>query len=293
MKITPLAFESMGTRSMSTFIETSNVKILIDPGVALAPSRFGLPPHPIELNQRRLHWSKIVKYALKADILIITHYHYDHFNPFDDLNIYRNKILLTKHPKENINFSQKKRSRFFLDNIEGLPSMIEFSDGKVFTFGKTVIKFSKPVYHGTNPRLGYVTQVLIDDGERRLIHTSDIEGPCIDNQFNFIYENNPELIILDGPMIYMLGYRYSKKCLDISIENLSKIISLPSLKTLIIDHHTLRDIDWKNKFNELFHKAKKSNVKITTAAQYINQPDTLLEALRKELYERNPPSTYY
>ncbi len=35
MKITPLAFDSFGTRSMSTFVETKDVKILIDPGVAL------------------------------------------------------------------------------------------------------------------------------------------------------------------------------------------------------------------------------------------------------------------
>ena len=46
MKIKPVASDSMGTRSMATYVETKDVKIFIDPGVALGPSRYGLPPHP-------------------------------------------------------------------------------------------------------------------------------------------------------------------------------------------------------------------------------------------------------
>ncbi|RLG69602.1 MAG: hypothetical protein DRO07_01990, partial [Candidatus Iainarchaeum archaeon] len=77
MKILPIAFDSMGTRSMCTFVKTRDVKILIDPGVALGPSRYGLPPHPIEIKRREEHWQAIVKYAMQADVLIVTHYHYD------------------------------------------------------------------------------------------------------------------------------------------------------------------------------------------------------------------------
>ncbi|WP_286244027.1 hypothetical protein [Methanobacterium ferruginis] len=42
MKIVPLAFESMGVRSMATFLETDQ-KILVDPGTSIAPKRFGFP----------------------------------------------------------------------------------------------------------------------------------------------------------------------------------------------------------------------------------------------------------
>ncbi|MEW6329676.1 MAG: MBL fold metallo-hydrolase, partial [Candidatus Micrarchaeota archaeon] len=80
MKITPLAFDSLGTRSMCTFIETKDVNILIDPGVALAPSRYGLPPHSLELERLAEHWRTIKEHARSADIMIITHYHYDHHN---------------------------------------------------------------------------------------------------------------------------------------------------------------------------------------------------------------------
>jgi predicted metallo-beta-lactamase superfamily hydrolase len=44
-RIVPLAFDSFGVRSMSTFVETDDLRILIDPGVALAPIRYGLEPH--------------------------------------------------------------------------------------------------------------------------------------------------------------------------------------------------------------------------------------------------------
>lgn len=48
MHIEPLSFDSMGTRSMCTYIETEDMRIVIDPGVSLAPKRYGLPPHDRE-----------------------------------------------------------------------------------------------------------------------------------------------------------------------------------------------------------------------------------------------------
>ncbi len=38
IKITPLAFESMGVRSMCTLVETKDLKVLVDPGVSVAPA---------------------------------------------------------------------------------------------------------------------------------------------------------------------------------------------------------------------------------------------------------------
>jgi len=108
----------MGTRSMATFIETKNISIFIDPGVALGPSRYGLPPHPLEINKLNEDWKEIVKYAEKAEVIIVTHYHYDHHSPWENLNIYKDKIVLIKHPKNKINISQKGRASFFLEAIK-------------------------------------------------------------------------------------------------------------------------------------------------------------------------------
>jgi len=50
IKITPLAAESFGVRSMCTLVETPDVTILLDAGISLCPFRFGLPPHPLEFR---------------------------------------------------------------------------------------------------------------------------------------------------------------------------------------------------------------------------------------------------
>ena len=60
MKITPLAADSMGTRSMATFVETGDCRILIDPGAELGPMRYGLAPHPLELYCLDKHLERFI-----------------------------------------------------------------------------------------------------------------------------------------------------------------------------------------------------------------------------------------
>jgi len=50
MKVTPIASDSLGVRSMACYVETKDVKIFIDPSVALGPKRFDLPPSKKELE---------------------------------------------------------------------------------------------------------------------------------------------------------------------------------------------------------------------------------------------------
>ena len=286
MEIIPVAFDSFGTRSMATFVETKDVKIFIDPGVSLAPIRYGLKPHPIELKRLEEHWKEIVKLSKECDVLIITHYHYDHHDPNRNLEIYEEKIVLIKHPTEKINFSQKGRAAYFLEQIKDLPKKIEYADGREFEFGETRIKCSQPVFHGTNARLGYVFEVLIDDGEYKFIHTSDVEGPSQNDQLNFILENKPNLVFLDGPLSYMI-YRFGVDNLRKSIENMKKIIRECPLDALVVDHHFLRDLKWRERIKDIFEIARERKVKVMTAAEYIGKEIEMLEAHRKELYKEN------
>jgi len=284
MKIIPIAFETLGTRGMATFVKTKDVKIFIDPGVALAPKRYGLPPHPIELKREEEHWKQIVKFATKSDVLIITHYHYDHHNPWKNLEIYKKKTILVKHPTEKINKSQKQRSAFFLEQIKGLPKTIEYADGNEYEFGDTKVKFSGPVFHGTNPRLGYVVETLIDDDDYRFLHTSDVEGPSQDDQLDFILKNKPNLVFLDGPLSYMI-YRFGNKNMEKSVENMIKIVNI--CDELIVDHHFLRDLKWKERIVEVFEAAKEKKVEVKTVADYLGKKIDCLEARRKELYGKD------
>ena len=50
IKAMPIAAESLGVRSMCTYIETPDLRVLLDAGVSLCPYRFRLPPHPKEFE---------------------------------------------------------------------------------------------------------------------------------------------------------------------------------------------------------------------------------------------------
>ena len=288
MKIKLIASDSMGTRSMATYLETDDIKIFIDPGVALGPSRYGLPPHPLEFKRLDEHWEEIVRYARKAEVLILTHYHYDHHSPWEDLDIYEKKTVLIKHPTEKINLSQKRRAAFFLEAIKNLPEKLDYCDGKEYVFGETKIRFSKPVFHGTNPKLGFVVEVLVDNGKESFLFTSDVEGPSIKDQIDFIVENKPNIVYLDGPMTYMLGYRFSYKSLEESVKGIIKIVEECPIKELIVDHHLLRDLEWDKRIAEPIKKAEEKNIRVKTAAEFAGKPLDMLEAHRKELYKKYP-----
>ncbi len=284
-KIIPLAFDSFGVRSMATFIKTDDLKILIDPGVALAPVRYGLEPHFLEWQRLDETWGTIRQYAKEADVLIVTHYHYDHHDP-NYPELYKGKMVFVKHPTENINMSQKERAAYYLAMIKDLPKRLQVADGKNFCFSKTIITFSKAVCHGTNSRLGYVIEVSIKSGNEKFLYTSDVEGSSLEEQIGFILEEKPDVLFVDGPMTYMLGYRYSYKSLEISNANLVKAIKETSLKTLVLDHHFLRDLNYKLRIMPVYEAAEKRGVKVVTAAEFCGRKIEMLEALRKELYAK-------
>ncbi len=284
-RIVPLGFDSFGVRSMATFVETDDQKILIDPGVSLAPLRYGLEPHPLEWQRLDETWNIIKQYAKESEALIVTHYHYDHHDP-DYPELYSGKTVFIKHPTENINRSQRDRAAYFLAAIKDLPKRLEIADGKSFQFGETTITFSKAVCHGTNPRLGYVTETCIKSRGEKFLHTSDVEGPSLDDQITFILNEKPDVLFVDGPMTYMLGYRYSFKSLEISNSNLVKAIKETIVHTIVLDHHFLRDINYKMRIKPVYEEAQKRGVKVLTAAEFAGKKIEMLEALRKELYAK-------
>jgi len=283
LNVKPLAFDSFGVRSMATFVETDDVAVLIDPGVSLAPIRYGLPPHPLEEQRLKERWADIKAHAARSDVLIVTHYHYDHHDP-EEPEIYEGKIVYLKHPTEKINKSQAGRAAHFLTQLDELPMSLDIADENEFTHGSTTIKFSPPVYHGTNPKLGYVVEVSISCGGEKMVFTSDVEGPAVADQADFILQESPDLLILDGPMTYMLGFRYSQKSLALSIENINRIITETSVKWILIEHHFMRDLKYNERIPEVYDCAAENGVNVLTAAEYLGRDVDMLEARRKELY---------
>ena len=289
MKVTPLAFESLGVRSQATMIETKDLKIVVDPAVSLAPRRWGLPPHQVEVDRLKELALRVMDAAAEADVLVVTHYHYDHHDPgiILPVDIYRRKKLIVKDPQRAINRSQRVvRAPRFLKAVENLPSSIESADGREFRFNSTLIKFSHPVPHGAEERMGYVVQVLIRDGDGSVLLTSDIEGAPREMHMNFTRENRPNEIIIDGPLSYMLGHALTEDELHSSIKNMESLLR-EGLSRFIVDHHVLRDPLAEERLSPVRELANRLGVEFTNAAQVLKVEPLLLEAHRRELYERD------
>jgi len=280
-----LASDSLGTRSMCTLIETKHGRIMIDPGAALGPRRYGLRPHEIEFETLRRHKERIAEEARDVDLFIVTHYHYDHFpRPREDIEWLGGKRVLLKDPSNMINFSQRWRSKIFLDKLRKVGARPKVADSRRFRLGRCKIRFSNPVKHGNDERLGYILEVLIEADDRRILYTSDVEGIVDDDQLKFILRSEPNLVICDGPMTYMLGTRFREIDLKRSIQNLVKVLRMDSVESLILDHHLLRDLNWRTWLKPVFEEAEALNKKVFTAASYMGVEEKLLEAMRRELY---------
>jgi len=120
IKVRLLFFDSLGAKCSSILIETPDVSILVDPGAAgLQP---GFPLSSVEkASLRERAFERILRYGASSDIVIITHYHYDHHvHPSrleEMIDLFKGKTLLVKDPNQWINKSQKKRAFVFLSKL--------------------------------------------------------------------------------------------------------------------------------------------------------------------------------
>ena len=282
MDVTPVAFESLGVRSMATYAEAGGKKVFIDPSAALGPSRYGLPPHGLELDALSESKRRIRELALKSDILIITHYHYDHHDPGE--TFYKNKTVLAKDIKENINKSQMQRGRYF---AEQMPESCDLrpADGGTFSFNGLTVTFSPPLPHGPEGiRLGYVLMCRLEHEGDVIVHASDVQGPVDVKAADWIIKAKPRLLIMDGPPTYFLGYKFSTGDMVKAKENLLRIIRETGCE-VILDHHLLRDPKYRERFAEVYATGR-----ARSAAEYLGVENNLLEIRRKELWRNESPN---
>lgn len=278
MKVVPMASDSLGVRSMATYVETKDCKILIDPSAALGPKRYGLPPAEQEMATLEKTKNEIARTAKRCDILTISHYHYDHYDP--SAGFYKDKKIFAKDINKNINKSQQKRGTDFKKIVEDSCDLIYCDDSK-HNVGNTELIFSPPFFHGPeNVRLGYVIMTTIDDGEKRLLHASDVQGPVTKSAKEYIISQSPDLLIMDGPPTIFLGWKFSMQNLQDAADNLVEIKEKLDCD-IILDHHLLRDLNYKKTFPQPY---RASGEKVKTFAEYIGKENNTLEAHRKELW---------
>jgi hypothetical protein len=299
----PLAAESLGVRSMCTYVETPDIKILLDAGVSLCPNRFGLPPHPTEFKAIQESRRKIVSAAEKAEIVTLSHYHFDHHTPsYEDWlcnwtaasetarQIYDGKTVLIKNPTDKINYSQRRRGWIFQKTGGRYAEKLEVADGKTFHFGEaTKIRFSEPVPHGPeNSALGWVLMNTIEYQNEKFMFAPDVQGPMSTHTLEIIIREKPQLIMIGGPPSYLAGFRVDEKQIQTGLMNIEKIVE--TVPCTILEHHILRDENWREKTKNVFDKANKAGCEIVTAAEFLGKQNAFLEAARKRLFVENPPS---
>ncbi|MEM2938785.1 MAG: hypothetical protein QXU95_00715 [Candidatus Bathyarchaeia archaeon] len=299
--VLPIASESLGVRSMCTYVETPNIRVLLDAGVSLGPNRYGFSPHPREYMALKNRREMILKFAEKADVITVSHYHFDHHTPsYTDWaynwcsaqiaeKIYGGKIVLAKNYRANANFSQRRRGWLFAKTSGKHAKRLEVADGKTFVFGGTLISFSRPVFHGPEGSdLGWILISIIRHEDECFLFAPDVQGPISRETLNIILNEKPQMVIIGGPPIYLADFRMDRKSIDLAMDNLTALAK--RVPTIILDHHVLRDEKWESFCKPIITTALSVNHKILTAAEFLGNEDSLLEAMRRSLYINEPPS---
>jgi len=277
MKVVPLAAESMGVRSMATFVEVDGTGILIDPGATLAPSRFNLPPADEEWEELRRANDRISAYAKRAAIVFVSHYHEDHFR--SDPATYAGRRVLLKDARRMIQGAQAKRA-LALGLVLAPCATVTSADGRVHREAGFTLEVSAPLPHGVEgTTLGSVLALtVVDHAQReRFIFASDVQGPLSPVAAAYLTRQRPTLVYLSGPPSYM-EHEVGEAAIERGIENLRGLIATTGCR-VIMDHHALRDSRWAERFARLFETGR-----VVTAAGFIGHGETALETRRREMW---------
>lgn len=286
---------------MCTLVETEDTTILLDASAALAPKRQGYPPHPKEYRALAKCRERISAAAERAEIVTISHYHFDHHTPsYTDWftnwssaeaaeQIYGQKIVLAKSYRSKVNASQRRRGWMFHKNGGDCARRFEFADGRVFEFGATRICFSEPVFHGSKDSdLGWLIMATVEVGDERFVFASDVQGPMCTPTLEKILENRPQLVFVGGPPTYLTGFRVKEEDIEKGLQNLRTLAE--NVPLTILGHHLLRDEQWRSHAERIFDAADDAGNRVVTAAEYVGKENNCLEYRRRQLFEFEPPS---
>lgn len=279
MKVVPLGAESLGVRSMATYVEAGGRGILIDPGATLAAARFGLPPAEEEWEALRRANDRISAYALRAELIFVSHYHEDHFRT--DPAAYAGRRVLVKDPRRMVQGLQARRAAELWRTLDGR-ARVGVADDFSERGHDLVLEASPPLPHGLEGTpLGYVVALTVaEPAEReRFVFASDVQGPLSPVAAAYIARQRPTLLYLAGPPSY-LERDLGAAPIDRGIDHLLRIVETTGCR-VILDHHALRDIRWRERFARLWETGR-----VTTAAAYLGVGDADLESRRAQLWGR-------
>ncbi len=277
MKIRIIGAESLGVRSMCCVVETPTRRIIIDPGVALAPRRFGLPPHPVELNKAEQIRQRILNELPNITDIVISHFHGDHapLKIPDPSQISLSEFVARLGNarlwiKSRAGNTQLMDFRYF-DFCAAVDNRITEADG----IDDGELLFSLPVPHGEKGR-GTVMMTRVRTNTETFAHASDIQ--LLDEQtIATLLEWEPNILFCDGPPVYLPSLSPSAR--QTAFKN--AVLLARRIPLIIIDHHLLRSFTGLDFLQKVETQAKG---KIISAAEWAGEKPELLEARRRKLY---------
>jgi predicted metallo-beta-lactamase superfamily hydrolase len=284
MNVLPLAAESLGVRSMATYVECGGTGLLIDPGATLAPSRYNLPPADEEWEALRRANDRISAYAGRAQIVFVSHYHEDHFR--SDPASYVGRLVLAKDPRRMV-AGQPARRASALWTALAPAARVQAADRFVLQETGLGLRVSPPLAHGMEgTTLGYVVALTVEDpAEReRFVFASDVQGPLSPVATAYLVRERPTLLYLSGPPSYIEN-ELGTVAVERGIDNLLRVLDATGCR-VIMDHHALRDARAPSRFARLWETGR-----VLTAAAYLGVAETPFEARRAHLWAavRKPP----
>ena len=277
MRVIPLAAESLGVRSMATYVEAGDTTILIDPGATLAAARYGLPPAEPEWDALRRANDRISAYAARAGLVFVSHYHEDHYRT--QPATYAGRTVLAKEPRRMVGGQQSRRGVALWTSLEGV-ARLETADGWRRREPRVELCVSPPLPHGVEGTpLGYVVALtVVDSAEReRFVFASDVQGPLSAVAAGWLIQQRPTLLYLSGPPSY-IERELPAGAIDRGIDNLRRVMEETGCR-VIMDHHALRDPGFSTRFERLW-----STGRVVTAAAHLGVESTPLEARRRALW---------
>ncbi len=145
---------------------------------------------------------------------------------------------------------------------------VVLDDGFCFTVRSTTVCLMGPFFHGVEyDRTGWVTPVLVEARGVRVLYTSDLMGPIIDDYAYWVAGLKPDILVADGPPTYLYPYMLNRVNLRRAVEAM-RIILLESsgLKLVVYDHHVMRDPRWRARVAPVLEEAERVGVPVVPAS---------------------------
>lgn len=119
--------------------------------------------------------------------------------------------------------------------------------------------------------------MVVEHNGRKLLYSSDLQGPMIEDYANWIMDEDPDILLLDGPPTYLLGYLLNQVNLRRAISNMCAILRRVSSQVILYDHHLPRDPQFRERIAEVYQVAKEEGRTLLIAAEWFGEEPLVLK----------------